>query len=263
MVAGVAALDYDGDGCTDIFFVNGAALPSLVKTGPEFYNRLYRNNCDMTFTDVTAKAGLAGEGYSMAVATGDYDNDGRVDIFVAGVNRNLLYRNRGDGTFEDVTGKAGAQRCRSEVRQDVGRLGRLVRLRQRRVARPVRLELRCLEPGRRFPLRFGGGSILLPPEGLPGLPNQLFHNNHDGTFTDVSRVRASGGVLAKAWAWRLGISMEMVTSTCSWRTIRRRTFFSRTRATARSGRSHSKRALRLPPTATSSRAWAQTSAIGR
>src|SRR6266852_325120 len=68
MVGGVAAFDFDNDGCTDIYFTNGAAIPSLRKTGPEFHNRLYRNNCDMTFTDVTDTAGLAGEGYSMAVA---------------------------------------------------------------------------------------------------------------------------------------------------------------------------------------------------
>ena len=95
---GVAVLDYNNDGCTDIFFTNGAALPSLRKTGPEFYNRLFRNNCDMTFTDVTAEAGLTGEGYSTAVAAADFDNDGYPDLFVAGVKRNILYRNLGTGT---------------------------------------------------------------------------------------------------------------------------------------------------------------------
>ena len=82
MVGGVAAFDFDNDGCTDLFFTNGATIPELRKSGPEFYNRLYRNNCDGTFTDVTARAGVAGEGYSMAVATGDFDNDGLPDIFV-------------------------------------------------------------------------------------------------------------------------------------------------------------------------------------
>src|SRR4051794_19124857 len=111
---GVAVLDYNDDGCTDIFFtngaaisINGAAIPNLRKTGPEFYNRLFRNNCDMTFTDVTAEAGLAGEGYSTGVAIGDFDNDGHPDIFVTGVKRNILYRNLGNGRFKDVTAQAG------------------------------------------------------------------------------------------------------------------------------------------------------------
>src|SRR3954465_4473359 len=107
MLGGVAAFDFDNDGCTALFFTNGAAIPSLRKTGPEFFNRLYKNRCDGTFTDVTAKSGLAGEGYSMAAATADFNNDGLPDLFVAGVNGNKLYRNRGNGVFEDITVKAG------------------------------------------------------------------------------------------------------------------------------------------------------------
>ena len=107
MLGGVAVFDYDNDGLLDIFFTNGAAIPSLEKIGPEYWNRLYRNNGDGTFTDVTEKAGLQGVGYSMGVAAGDYDNDGFVDLYVAGVNRNQLLRNNGDGTFTDVTERAG------------------------------------------------------------------------------------------------------------------------------------------------------------
>ena len=107
MVAGVAVFDYNSDGCLDIYFTNGGALPSLRKAGPEYYNRLYEGDCRLHFTDVTEKAGVADEGYSMAVATADYDNDGDEDIYVAGVNRNILYRNNGDGTFTDVTKAAG------------------------------------------------------------------------------------------------------------------------------------------------------------
>ena len=91
----------------DIFFTNGAAIPSLEKSDPSYWNRLFRNNGDGTFTDVTEKAGLQGIGYSMGVAAGDYDNDGFVDLYVTGVNRNQLFHNNGDGTFTDVTEKAG------------------------------------------------------------------------------------------------------------------------------------------------------------
>ena len=83
MAGGVGVLDYNNDGCMDIFFTNGAAIPGLRKTGPEYSNRLFRNNCNLTFTDVTAEAGVAGKGYSMATAIGDFDNDGAVDVLVA------------------------------------------------------------------------------------------------------------------------------------------------------------------------------------
>ena len=107
MIAGVAVFDYNNDGLLDIYFVNGAAVPGLDKSNPRYYNRLYRNNGDETFTDVTDSAGLRGAGYGMGVAAGDYDNDGYEDVFVAGVNRNQLFHNNGDGTFTDVSRKAG------------------------------------------------------------------------------------------------------------------------------------------------------------
>ena len=107
MLAGVAVLDYDGDGWPDIFVANGADVLTQKKTDASFHNRLFHNNRDGTFTDVTEKAGLAGEGYSMGVAAADYDNDGWVDLFVTGVRSNHLYHNNGNGTFEDVSDKAG------------------------------------------------------------------------------------------------------------------------------------------------------------
>src|SRR5439155_1557639 len=105
MPGGVAAFDYNNNGRMDIFFTNGASIPSLEKDSPRFFNRLYRNDGGMKFTDVTSEAGVAGDGYSMGVAAADYDNDGYTDLFVAGVYRNILYRNLGNGKFEDVTEK--------------------------------------------------------------------------------------------------------------------------------------------------------------
>ena len=131
MPGGIAVFDYDGDGRPDIYFTNGADIPSLEKSSPKYWNRLYRNEGNWKFRDVTEQAGVAGAGYSMGAAVGDFDNDGHPDLFVAGVNRNLLYRNRGDGTFEDVTAKAGIRERR------VGRGCRLVRLRSRWQARSL------------------------------------------------------------------------------------------------------------------------------
>ena len=93
-LGGVALLDFDNDGFLDIFFTNGARIPTLEKDDSSFFNRLYRNNRDGTFTDVTARAGLQGEGYCMGVAAADFDNDGRTDLYVTGVNRNVLYQDR-------------------------------------------------------------------------------------------------------------------------------------------------------------------------
>ena len=107
MVAGVALFDYDNDGYPDVYLVNGAAIPSLRKESPKYWNRLYHNNHDGTFTDVTEKAGVAGEGYGMGVAIGDYDNDGWPDIYVVNTGKNQLFHNNRNGTFTDVTDKAG------------------------------------------------------------------------------------------------------------------------------------------------------------
>lgn len=191
MPGGVATLDFNNDGCSDIFFTNGAALPSLRKTGPAYFNRLYRNNCDSTFTDVTEKAGVAGEGYSMAVAPGDFDNDGFADIFVAGVNKNILYRNRGDGTFEDVTVKAGLTGLASSGLDtkpskmwsvsagwfDYDNDGKLDLFISNYVRWDPLYEKSCGPPERR---------LYCHPDNYEATPNQLFHNNGNGTFTDVS-----------------------------------------------------------------------------
>ncbi|HSE98875.1 MAG TPA: VCBS repeat-containing protein, partial [Blastocatellia bacterium] len=114
MGGGVALIDYDNDGRLDLFFTNGARLEDPMPRGampdkrdPRYWNRLYRQKPDGTFEDVTERAGVRGEGYSMGAAVADYNNDGRGDIFVAGYGVNILYRNNGDGTFTDVTRKAG------------------------------------------------------------------------------------------------------------------------------------------------------------
>jgi hypothetical protein len=182
MVAGAAALDYDNDGCYDIFFTNGAAIPGLRKTGPEFHNRLFRNQCDGTFSDVTRQAGVAGEGYSMAAATADFDNDGYTDIFVAGVYRNLLYRNLGDGRFANVTAQAGITSAMWGISAgwlDYDNDGRLDLFISNYVAWDPATEPACGSPEHRF---------YCHPNVYRGLPNQLYRNNGDGTFTDVSEA---------------------------------------------------------------------------
>jgi hypothetical protein len=114
MAGGVAVFDYNNDGKLDIFFTNGADIKTLHKTSAKYSNRLFENDGHGHFTDVTEKAGLAGTGYDIGVAIGDYDNDGYEDIFVAGVYRNTLYHNNGDGTFTDVTAKAGLNKPDAE-----------------------------------------------------------------------------------------------------------------------------------------------------
>ena len=107
MPGGVGVIDYDGDGCMDVYFANGAALPGMRKTGPEYWNRLYRNDCHGNFTDVTENSGLDPDMYGIAVTAADYDNDGFIDLLVTGYGKTILYHNDGNGHFTDVTAKAG------------------------------------------------------------------------------------------------------------------------------------------------------------
>jgi hypothetical protein len=197
MVGGVGVLDYNNDGCMDIFFTNAGAMPSLKKTGPQYWNRLFRNNCDGTFTDVTEKAGVAGDGYSDGVAIGDYDNDGYPDIFVAGVNRNILYHNRGDGTFEDVTEKAhlggvdphyGKLWSIAGAWVDIDNDGWLDLVVTNYVQWDPRLEPQCGSPQH---LEY------CHPDAYHNTPNQVFRNNHDGTFTDITASSGLGAHLGK------------------------------------------------------------------
>ena len=197
VLGGVALLDFDNDGYLDIFFTNGAGIPSLNKTDGTFYNRLYRNNGDGRFTDVTAKAGVRGEGYSMGVAVGDYNNDGYPDIYVAGLNRNILYRNNGDGTFTDVTETAGVSSVGATGKKpwsvgaawlDYDNDGRLDLLVVNYLDWSFENNRTCGEPGRRLscsPVLYGGTA------------NILYHNNGDGTFTDVSEETGIGRHIGK------------------------------------------------------------------
>lgn len=194
---GIATLDYNNDGCADVFFANGAPMPSLRKTAPEFYNRLFRNNCDLSFTDVTSEAGLTGEGFSTAVAAADFDNDGFCDLFVAGVKHNSLYRNLGNGRFAEITAKAGVQGDHPTYGKmwavsagwvDYDNDGWLDLFVSNYVVWNAGAEPRCGTPERQF---------YCHPNAYPGLPGQLFHNNHNGTFTDVSQSSGIGRHIGK------------------------------------------------------------------
>jgi hypothetical protein len=187
MAGGVAIFDYNNDGKLDIFFTNGADIGTLKKSSPKYSNRLFENDGTGHFKDVTAKAGLAGTGYDTGVAIGDYDNDGYEDIFVGGVHRNTLYHNNGDGTFTDVTAKAGLS---SKPDPEYGPLwsvgGAWVD-----VNNDGLLDLLVVNylqwDGDKEPVCLDNGhQEYCHPRFYGKTPNQLFLNNGDGTFTDVS-----------------------------------------------------------------------------
>ncbi len=197
MLGGVAVFDYNNDGLLDIFFTNGAAIPSLKKTDPSYWNRLYRNNGDGTFTDVTQQAGVQGVGYSMGVAAGDYDNDGYVDLYVTGVNHNQLLHNNGDGTFTDVTEQAGVTGTVPGYGKpwavsagwfDYNNDGRLDLLVINYLDYSIATAKLC---------SIGGVQTYCAPGNYKGTPNILYRNNGDGTFTDVSSSSHIGQYVGK------------------------------------------------------------------
>lgn len=197
MPGGVALLDYDGDGFLDIYLVNGADMPSLVKTGPKYYNRLFHNNGNGTFTDVTERAGVAGAGYGMGAAVGDYDNDGWPDIYVVNVNGNQLFHNNGNGTFTDVTAKAGVSGGLLDGQKmwsisagwfDYNNDGLL----------DLFVSNYCRWDPQHEPSCSGlNGRGYCHPNSFAPLPNTLYRNNGDGTFTDVSQETGIGAVRGK------------------------------------------------------------------
>ncbi len=194
MTGGVAVIDYDNDGWMDIYFVNGAKLPDMKKSSPQFWNRLYRNNRDGTFSDVTEKAGVAGEGFSMGVAVADFDNDGDQDLFVAGVNHNILFRNDGKGRFDDVTTKAGLSNTRlwsvAAAWLDYDNDGDLDLFVANYCKWSPEIDPYC------GAMKEGWRTYCFPDK-YEGLPNQLFRNNGDWTFTDVSSPSGVGKHIGK------------------------------------------------------------------
>ncbi|HVW83345.1 MAG TPA: CRTAC1 family protein [Bryobacteraceae bacterium] len=185
---GVAFIDYDNDGWIDIFILSGTTL----KGESNATNRLYKNNRDGTFTDVTDKAGLRRTGWASAVAVGDYNNDGFDDLFVTYWGQNVLYRNNGDGTFTDVTKEAGLLQTGKPWGSgctfiDYDRDGRLDLF----VATYLDFDFSAKMGSNDF-CQWKGVPVMCGPRGLPPGRAALYHNNGDGTFTDVSK---SSGVL--------------------------------------------------------------------
>ena len=190
LAGGLAVFDYDADGRPDIFFTNGASPESMRKDSPRYRNRLFRNIGGLKFLDVTASAGVEGEGYSIGAAAADYDNDGDVDLFVAGVFRSILYRNRGDGTFEDVTAIGGIDASELAVAagwfdyDSDGLLDLMV----------INYADLSLDFDRYCGDRARGLRIYCHPKNFIPIANRLYRNLGQGGFEDVSERVGLGGI---------------------------------------------------------------------
>lgn len=189
MGSGVALFDYDNDGRLDIYLVNGARIddptpPGTIpqKDGPQYWNRLYHQKADGTFEDVTERAGVAGAGYGMGVAVGDYDNDGFEDLYVTAYGRNTLYHNNGDGTFTDVTdtaGVAGGGWSTSAAWVDYDNDGKLDLV----VTRYMVWDFSDIWCGERRE----GYRAYCHPDLFKPIPTLLYHNEGGGHFREVSQ----------------------------------------------------------------------------
>ena len=199
---GVAFYDYDNDGWLDIFLVNGTRLEGF-PAGQEPVSHLFKNNRDGTFTDVTLKAGVAHSGWGQGVCIGDYDNDGFEDLFITYFGKNVLYHNNGNGTFTDVSEKAGiagnGKRWNTGCAfVDYDRDGKLDLF----VANYIDMDLKTAPVPESGPCLYKGVMVACGPPGLNGGKNILFHNNGDGTFTDVSE---RAGILKANGTYGLGV----------------------------------------------------------
>jgi hypothetical protein len=194
--SGVGLLDYDNDGWLDIYLVNGATYDSLSGKATPPHAALFHNNHDGTFTDVAAKAGVENDRWGIGVAIADYDNDGWPDLFVSNFGKNRLYHNNHDGTFTDVAGKAGVALGNWSTGATWGDYdgdGRLDLF----VPGYVHYEIADAPQqgvnGVSYQFcQFRGVKVMCGPRGLKGEPDHLFHNNGDGTFTDVSAATGTG-----------------------------------------------------------------------
>jgi hypothetical protein len=199
---GVAFYDYDNDGWLDIFLVNGSRLEGF-PAGTEPTSHLFRNNRDGTFTDVTVKAGLVRSGWGQGVCIGDYDNDGWDDLFVTYYGKNVLYHNNGNGTFTDVSQKAGVAGKGTRWNTgcafvDYDRDGHLDLF----VANYIDLDLATAPVPESGPCLYKSVMVACGPPGLQGGKNILYHNNGDGTFTDVSEA---AGIFRANGTYGLGV----------------------------------------------------------
>jgi enediyne biosynthesis protein E4 len=185
--SGVALFDYNNDGLVDVFLVNGSSFEILDNPKlPRASSRLFRNNGDGTFTDVTAESGLINGGWGMGVTVGDYDNDGYRDVFITNFGENVLFHNNGNGTFTNVTREAGLQGGNWSTGcawGDYDRDGRL----DLYVSRYVDFQKTQMPtPGANTYCKYLGVPVACGPRGLPGLPDLFYHNEGNGKFREVS-----------------------------------------------------------------------------